>query len=121
MKFSETHEWVRVDGNTAVVGVTNHAQEELGEIVFVECPEVGGTVNAHSAAAVLESTKAAADVYSPVTGTVTEVNAELQDSPELVNGSAEEKGWLYKVQLSKPEELEALMDKAQYDGFITNA
>lgn len=118
MKFSESHEWVRVEGDSGTVGVTNHAQNELGEIVYVELPEVGASISTGDAVVVLESTKAAADVYSPVSGTVTAVNDGTQDEPELVNNAAEGNGWLFKIQLNNPGELDSLMDQAQYEGFI---
>jgi len=118
-KFSKEHEWVRVEAdNIAVIGITNHAQELLGEIVYVEAPEVDAEVAKEDAIAVVESVKAASDVYAPISGTVIAVNEELEDAPETVNNSAEEDGWLFKIQLSDESELEELMDKAAYDAFV---
>ena len=118
-KFSKEHEWIRVEAdNIAVIGITDHAQELLGEIVYVEAPEVDAEVAKEDAIAVVESVKAASDVYAPVSGTVIAVNEELEEAPEVVNNSAEEDGWLFKIQLSDESELEELMDKAAYDAFV---
>lgn len=118
MKFTESHEWVEVEGDIGTVGVTDHAQNELGDIVYVELPTLGKTIPAGQEAAVLESTKAAADVYTPVTGEIVEVNDQLTDTPELVNGSAQGNGWLFKIKLSAKDELDKLMDEAAYAQFI---
>jgi glycine cleavage system H protein len=117
-KFSKDHEWVRVDGDVATVGITNHAQEQLGDVVFVEVPEVGRKVSAGEAVAVVESVKAASDVYAPVSGEVVEANAELAANSALVNEDAEGKAWFFKVRLSNTAELDALMDRAAYDAFV---
>jgi glycine cleavage system H protein len=117
-KFSKDHEWVRVDGGIATVGITNHAQEQLGDVVFVEVPEVGRKVSAGEAVAVVESVKAASDVYAPVSGEVVEANAELAANSALVNEDAEGKAWFFKVRLSNTAELDALMDRAAYDAFV---
>jgi len=114
MKFTETHEWVKVENNVATIGVSQYAQEELGDIVYVELPEVGKSVNAGEEAAVLESTKAAADVYSPLSGKIIEVNESLSDASELVNQSPESKGWIFKIELSDPVELDKLMSAEDY-------
>lgn len=114
MKFTETHEWIEVQGDVGTVGVTEHAQKELGDIVYVELPKVGKNVKAGEEAVVLESTKAAADVYSPVSGTIVEVNQALQQTAELVNRSAESGGWLFKIKLSQPQEIDKLLDAASY-------
>lgn len=114
-KYTETHEWISVDGNVGTVGITNHAQEELGDIVYVELPEVGRKVQANEEAVVLESTKAAADVYSPVSGLIVEVNELLTDQSELVNSSAEMDGWLFKIKIDNLNQLEDLMDRAAYE------
>lgn len=114
MKFTESHEWILVENGIGRVGISQHAQKELGEIVYVELPEVGKTVQAGKEAAVLESTKAAADVYSPVSGIITEVNSELQTCPDLINSSPEKNGWIFSVQLNNPQELESLMDQTAY-------
>jgi glycine cleavage system H protein len=112
MKFTESHEWVKVEGEQGTIGITQHAQRELGEIVYVELPEVGSVIKAGEEAAVLESTKAAADVYSPITGKVTEVNESLSDASEKV-------GWIFKVELTNPKELDALMDSGAYNALIS--
>lgn len=114
MKFTESHEWVDLQDGIGTVGVTNYAQEELGDIVYVELPEVGKSLKTGEEAAVLESTKAAADIYTPVSGEILEVNEPLIDAPELINDSPETKGWIFKIKLSNPEELEKLMDLEQY-------
>lgn len=117
-KFSKDHEWVRVDGDVATVGITNHAQEQLGDVVFVEVPEVGRKVSAGEAVAVVESVKAASDVYAPVSGEVVEANADLAANSALVNEDAEGKAWFFKVRLSNTAELDGLMDRAAYDTFV---
>lgn len=114
MKFTKTHEWVERDGDVATVGVTNYAQSQLGDIVYVELPKIGMKVKQGEEASVLESTKAAADVYSPVSGTITEVNKELTEKAELVNSSPEKNGWLFKVRLSDISELDSMMDETEY-------
>lgn len=118
MYFTDSHEWVLVQGKIGTVGITTYAQKELGDIVFVELPKVGKKVKASEEAAVLESTKAAADVYSPVSGTIVEVNSQLIQDSQLVNKSAEQSGWLFKVELSNPEELTKLMDLKKYHEMI---
>jgi glycine cleavage system H protein len=117
-KFSKDHEWVRVDGDIATIGITNHAQEQLGDVVFVEVPEVGRKVSAGEAVAIVESVKAASDVYAPVSGDVTEANADLAGNSALVNEDAEGKAWFFKVRLANTAELDALMDRAAYDAFV---
>ena len=115
LKYTKSHEWVRVDDDgIATVGITDHAQELLGDLVFVELPEVGAELGAGAECAVVESVKAASDVYSPVTGEVIEVNELLADSPETINQDAYEEGWIYRVRLSDPSELDALMDADAY-------
>jgi glycine cleavage system H protein len=116
--FTEDHEWVDVDGEIGTVGITDYAQSQLGDIVFVEVPAEGKQLAKGDDAAVVESVKAASDVYSPVSGTVVEGNADLADDPALVNGSAEEDGWFFKLTLSDPSELESLMDEAAYAAFV---
>jgi len=110
MKYTETHEWVSVKDSTGTVGITLFAQKELGDIVYVELPKVGKHVKKGEEAVVLESTKAAADVYSPVSGTITEVNTLLNQTPELVNQDPERGGWLFKLSLSNEKELDELAD-----------
>lgn len=115
MKFTESHEWIISLGNEiAAVGVTNYAQKELGEIVYVELPEVGKEVKAGAEVAVLESTKAAADVYAPVSGTIVAVNDALKSAADLINRSAEKEGWIFKIKLADPKELDSLMDETAY-------
>lgn len=120
MKYTESHEWVDYDkaSNIATVGVTDYAQKELGEIVYVELPGVGKNATAGAEAAVLESTKAAADVYAPVSGTIVEVNSRLSTSSELVNQSPEKDGWIFKIKLSNVEELDDLLDLERYHSMI---
>lgn len=116
VKFTESHEWIDTSASKdiGVVGVSQFAQKELGDIVFVELPEVGKQVKAGAEIAVLESTKAAADVYAPVSGTIVEVNERLSENPELVNASPEKEGWLFKIKLSNPAELSALKNRDDY-------
>lgn len=122
MKFTDSHEWIELEApNVGVIGVTQFAQKELGDIVYIELPILGREINAGQEAIVLESTKAAADVYSPVTGKIIDVNQQLAQKPELVNQSPEKEGWLFKVQLSNPAELDLLMDQAAYEALINGA
>jgi glycine cleavage system H protein len=114
IRFSEEHVWVRVEGDIGVVGITAHAQDTLGDIVFVELPAVGRPLAAGDVAGVVESVKAAADVYNPVSGTVTEVNEALREDPALANSAPLGAGWFYKLRLAKPAELEGLMDEDNY-------
>lgn len=115
--YSEDHEWVEVDGDVGTVGVTNFAQEQLGDVVFVELPEVGDALDQGGEAGVVESVKAASEVYAPVSGEVTEVNEELTDNPAMVNEEPEDGAWFFKLKLSDPAELEDLMDEAAYKKF----
>jgi glycine cleavage system H protein len=115
--FTKEHEWIAVAGNAATVGITHYAQEHLGDLVYVEPPQVGKSLAQGKEAAVVESVKAASDVYSPVSGEVTAVNQAVVDQPGLVNESPEEKGWLYKLKLADAGELKGLMDRATYDAF----
>ena len=114
LKYAESHEWIRVDGDTGTVGITDHAQNELTDIVYVDPPQVGAPVTAGQAAAVVESVKAASDIYSPVDGEVIEVNESLSAEPALVNTSPYEDGWLYKIRLSNPSQLDALKSPDDY-------
>lgn len=116
--FTEDHEWIEVDGDVATVGITNYAQEQLGDIVFVELPEEGKSFDKGGDAAVVESVKAASDVYSPVSGEVIEVNGALEGEPALVNSDAEEEGWFFKLRLSDASELETLMNESAYEKFV---
>ena len=120
VKFSKDHEWVSVTDDIATIGITNHAQEQLGDVVFVELPAIGKKVSKGGDAAVVESVKAASEVYAPVTGEVVDVNKELEGDPALVNRGAEGDGWFMKVKLSNPKELSELMDKAAYDKFVAS-
>lgn len=116
--FTQDHEWIEVDGNSATVGITEYAQSQLGDIVFAEVPAPGATLKKGGDAAVVESVKAASDVYAPVSGTVTEGNAALGDDPALVNSDPEGEGWFFKVALSDTSELDSLMDAAAYKTFV---
>lgn len=115
--FTQDHEWIDVDGEIATVGITQYAQEQLGDVVFVELPEVGAEVAKGKEAAVVESVKAASDVYSPISGTICEANFALDDDPAMVNAHPEEEGWFFKVAMDTPGELEGLMDEATYKSF----
>ncbi|KJS06049.1 MAG: glycine cleavage system protein H [Gammaproteobacteria bacterium BRH_c0] len=115
LRYLETHEWVRNEGDgTATVGITDHAQEALGDVVFVELPEVGQTLNAGEEAGVVESVKAASDIFAPVSGEVIAINEELEDAPETINQSPYGDGWFYRIRMSDPSELDALMDADAY-------
>ncbi len=116
--FTDEHEWIDVDGNTATVGITDYAQSQLGDIVFAEVPAVGATLIKGGDAAVVESVKAASDVYAPVSGTVIEGNDALGDDPALVNSDPEGTGWFFKLTLSDASELDGLMDGAAYKAFV---
>ena len=116
--FTREHEWVRVEGDTAVVGISNHAQEALGDIVFAEVPEAGRRLSKGQEAAVVESVKAASDVYAPVAGEVVEGNQAVADDPSLINSDPEGEGWFFKLKLDNPDEVEGLMDEAAYRDWI---
>ncbi len=116
--FTQDHEWIDVEGDLGTVGITDYAQSQLGDITFVELPEAGTAVNKGDAPCVVDSVKAASDVYTPVSGTIAESNGALDGEPELVNSDPETGGWLFRVTLSDPSELEGLMDKAAYDDFV---
>ena len=118
MRFSKEHEWVDEAGGLATVGITAYAAQQLGDVVFVELPEVGRKVKAGEAFAVVESVKAASDVYAPISGEVVEVNADLPNTPETVNARPEKDGWLAKVKLADPAELDVLMDRHAYEQFL---
>lgn len=121
IKYTADHEWLQVDGDIATVGITHHAQDALGDVVFVDLPAVGSSIDAKSVAGVVESVKAAADVYMPVTGEILEVNETLRDDPSLANTDPLGAGWFFKVKLSNPAELEGLMDETSYTAFAANA
>lgn len=116
--FTKDHEWIDVDGDTGTVGITDYAQSQLGDITFVELPEAGRKTASGQSVCVIDSVKAASDVYSPVSGTVEETNAALDNEPERVNASAEGDGWLFRVTIAEPGELDGLMDRAAYDAFV---
>jgi glycine cleavage system H protein len=118
MKFTKDHEWVSLDGDIATVGISKHAADALGDVVFVELPEVGKTVAKGASFAVVESVKAASDVYAPVSGEVVEANDALSTAPETVNAAPEGDGWFAKIKVSDVSELDALMDQAAYDAFL---
>ncbi|GAA4642964.1 glycine cleavage system protein GcvH [Pontixanthobacter gangjinensis] len=116
--FTDEHEWIDVEGDTATVGITDYAQEQLGDIVFVELPDVGAMIDKGGDAAVVESVKAASDVYAPITGEVMEGNPALEEDPALVNTSPEEDGWFFKMTIGDKSELEGLMDAKAYEAFV---
>jgi glycine cleavage system H protein len=120
-KYTEDHEWITVEGDIAIVGITHHAQDALGDVVFVDLPEVGRSFNQKDVAGVVESVKAAADVYMPVSGEVVEVNEALRADPSLANSDPLASGWFFKVRLADPKQLDALLDKTAYDAFSANA
>jgi glycine cleavage system H protein len=117
MHYTEDHEWLTIDGDVATVGITTHAQDALGDVVFVDLPEVGATFAQKDVAGVVESVKAAADVYMPVSGTITEVNEALRADPALANTAPQGAGWFFKVQLSDASQIAALLDEAAYTAF----
>jgi glycine cleavage system H protein len=118
IRFTREHEWIRLDGDIATIGITDHAQEQLGDVVFVELPQAGRKVAKGEACAVVESVKAASDIYAPVSGEVTEANAALGDAPGDVNAEPMGKGWFFKLRLAGKNELDGLMDEAAYDAFV---
>ncbi len=122
IRYTPDHEWLQINADgTAIVGITHHAQDALGDVVFVDLPAVGTTFNPKDVAGVVESVKAAADVYMPVTGEITEVNEALRDDPSLANTDPTGAGWFFKVKLSHPAELDALMDATAYDDLLKSA
>ncbi len=118
LRFTKDHEWILVEGNTATVGITDYAQNALGDIVFVEVPAAGKDVKAGGEAAVVESVKAASDVYAPISGQVTESNSSLPDAPETVNKDPQGSGWFFKMTIANQAEVDALMDQAAYDKYL---
>lgn len=115
--FTEEHEWIEVDGEAATIGITDYAQEQLGDVVFVDVPQTGTMLDKSAEAAVVESVKAASDVYAPISGEVLEGNAALEEDPALVNSSPEEAGWFFKLSVADKSELEGLMDASAYKAF----
>ena len=120
-KYTEDHEWIRVEGDIATVGITHHAQDALGDVVFVDLPDVGTSLDQKAVAGVVESVKAAADIYMPVSGEVTEVNEALRSDPSLANSDPLGAGWFFKVRLSAPAQVDALLDETAYTAFSENA
>jgi glycine cleavage system H protein len=118
LKYAKSHEWVRVSGDTATIGITDHAQHELTDVVFVELPAINRQVKAGDACAVVESVKTASDIYSPVSGQITEINKAVSDNPALVNTEPYGNGWFYKIKLSNPAEVTALLTPEQYKGQV---
>lgn len=116
--FTKDHEWIRVEGDQAIVGISSHAQEQLGDIVFAEVPETGTRLSKGQEAAVVESVKAASDVYSPVSGEVVEGNSKVADDPSIVNSDPEGEGWFFKIKLDNPGELDGLMDESAYRDWV---
>ncbi len=121
LQYTETHEWLRLDGETATVGITDHAQAELTDIVFVELPKVGANLTARQQAAVVESVKAASDIYSPIGGEVVEVNQALENDPGLINRDPYGEGWLFKLRIEAGEQIETLKEAAQYRELISGS
>jgi glycine cleavage system H protein len=119
LKYSKEHEWVKVDGEVATVGITDHAQSNLGDIVYVELPKEGETLTKDETFGVVESVKAVSDCYSPVTGTVKEINTNVGDSPETINEDCYGEGWILKIEMSDKSELKELMDAKQYEAFVS--
>jgi glycine cleavage system H protein len=120
LKYTEEHEWIQVEGDVATVGITHHAQDALGDVVFVELPEVGSSFEQNAVAGVVESVKAAADVYMPISGEITEVNEALRDDPSLANTDPLGAGWFFKVKLSDASQVNALLDETAYTAFAAS-
>ncbi|MDI1301738.1 MAG: glycine cleavage system protein GcvH [bacterium] len=118
MKYATSHEWVSIDGDIATVGITDHAQDALGDLVFVELPDVGDVVAAHDEAGVVESVKAASDIYAPLSGEIIAINEALVDSPEIVNSDPYHDGWMYKIRFSDAAELDELLSAEDYDAHV---
>jgi glycine cleavage system H protein len=119
-KYSKTHEWVKIEGTTAIIGISDHAQDALGDITFVELPKTGANLKKDNECGVIESVKAASDIYAPVSGTVTEINEALETAPEAINTDPYSEGWIYKCSGFKSEELGSLMDAKAYEAFLEN-
>ncbi len=120
LRYHKEHEWIRLDGKTATLGISNFAQDALGDVVFIDLPEVGATLDVEAELGEVESTKATSTIYSPVSGTVVQVNQELEDHPEFLNKDPYGQGWIAVLELSNPAEVEALMTAEQYDAFLTS-
>lgn len=121
LKYTKEHEWIKIEGNVGTIGITDFAQDQLGDVVFVELPAVGRVLKQNEQFGVVESVKTVSDLYSPVSGKVIEVNGELDAAPELVNQGAYEQGWMLKIELSNPGEVEHLLDAAAYEAFVKEA
>ncbi len=121
LKYTKEHEWIKVEGNIGIVGITDFAQDQLGDVVFVELPAVGRVLKAGEQFGVVESVKTVSDLYCPVAGKVVEVNTELEGAPELVNSGPYEQGWMLKLELANPSDVDALLDAAGYEGFVKEA
>ena len=117
-KYSKDHEWIEVDGDNAIIGITDHAQENLGDIVFVDLPEINKVVKAGDEVSIIESVKAASDIYSPIDGEIIEINQSLTDDAALINQSAEASGWIFKLKISNQSQLNDLMTLVQYEEFL---
>ncbi|CAI3115251.1 Glycine cleavage system H protein [Acinetobacter calcoaceticus] len=115
LKYARTHEWVKIEGDLVITGITDHAQDELGDLVYVETPEVGSQVTAGEQAGVVESVKTASDIHAPVSGTVVEVNTDLEDDPDFVNDDPYDKGWIYKIKPDNIADVEKLLTNAEYE------
>ena len=118
LRYTQEHEWVRVDGTTARVGITDYAQDALGDVVYVELPQSGTAVAAMASCCEVESTKSVSEIFSPVSGTVAEVNSDLADTPQMINEDPYGKGWIFAVEMTDPAELDGLMDAAAYQAFL---
>ena len=119
LKFTKDHEWLRIEGDVATVGITHHAQEQLGDLVFIELPAPGSNYERGAAAAVVESVKAASDVYAPISGEITDVNQSIVDEPSLVNSDPMGKGWFFKMKIADPSQIETLIDEAAYRALVS--
>ncbi|PPR10548.1 MAG: Glycine cleavage system H protein [Alphaproteobacteria bacterium MarineAlpha11_Bin1] len=120
LKYSKEHEWVCLEGDIATLGISQFAQEQLGDVVFVELPDIGKVIEQNGEAAIVESVKAASEVYAPISGTVVEVNMDLEDDPELVNRSPTGDGWFVKLRISDPSQMEDMMDELAYNDFVAS-
>jgi glycine cleavage system H protein len=118
LRYHKEHSWARVEGNKATIGITDYAQESLGDIVYIDLPEVDGSVEANSEISEIESTKATSSVISPVSGTIVEVNEDLEDTPEIINESPHEKGWICVIEMNSPTEVENLLDSSDYEKYV---
>lgn len=118
LKYTNEHEWARIEGDVATVGITDYAQESLGDVVYIETPEIGTNVKKGEELGSIESVKAVSDVFSPISGEIVEVNEELADHPEYINQSPYDKGWIVKIKISNPEEADELMDNTKYEKFV---